>query len=131
MDIRIEPYAPQHVAAVRSFNARLGDPEAQVLLPLIAEPLAPILAAATGGRIERLNCHMSNEKLVGVVIASRGWKLATAKCRSRKERSTRHMRTSQCFCFVRHSVFNRGCSALGWEVDRTVCRECCRRCDGR
>src|SRR5438132_1746798 len=25
MDIRIEPYAPQHVAAVRSFNARLGE----------------------------------------------------------------------------------------------------------
>ena len=34
---------------VIEFNARLGDPETQVLLPLIDEPLLPILAAAPPG----------------------------------------------------------------------------------
>ncbi len=35
------------------FNARFGDPEVQVLLPLIATPLAPVLLAAALGRLDR------------------------------------------------------------------------------
>src|SRR4029077_8804926 len=34
---------------VIEFNVRMGDPETQVVLPLIDEPLVPILAAAAGG----------------------------------------------------------------------------------
>jgi len=33
------------------FNARLGDPETQVILPRIAVPLAPLLLAAANGRL--------------------------------------------------------------------------------
>ena len=38
---------------VIEFNVRFGDPEAQVVLPLIEEPLAPLLLAAAEGRLER------------------------------------------------------------------------------
>ena len=58
---------------VIEFNVRLGDPEAQVILPRIAEPLAPLLAAAARGALEQEHCAMSDERLVGVVLASRGY----------------------------------------------------------
>jgi phosphoribosylamine--glycine ligase len=58
---------------VIEFNVRLGDPEAQVILPLIDEPLAPLLAAAAAGDIHQATCRRSTETLVGVVLASRGY----------------------------------------------------------
>jgi phosphoribosylamine--glycine ligase len=58
---------------VIEFNVRLGDPEAQVILPLIDEPLAPLLAAAAQGRLVRPECQLKNRKLVGVVVASHGY----------------------------------------------------------
>jgi phosphoribosylamine--glycine ligase len=58
---------------VIEFNVRLGDPEAQVILPLIEEPLAPLLAAAAQGRLARAECRLGDRKLVGVVLASRGY----------------------------------------------------------
>jgi phosphoribosylamine--glycine ligase len=58
---------------VIEFNVRLGDPEAQVILPLIAEPLAPLLAAAASGHLDQHDCRLSSEKIVGVVLASRGY----------------------------------------------------------
>src|SRR6185503_1038425 len=36
---------------VIEFNVRLGDPEAQVILPLVDEPLVPLLMAAASGRL--------------------------------------------------------------------------------
>ena len=58
---------------VIEFNVRLGDPAAQVILPLIDEPLLPLLVAAASGRLRQSTCRLSPEKLVGVVIASRGY----------------------------------------------------------
>jgi phosphoribosylamine--glycine ligase len=58
---------------VIEFNVRLGDPEAQVILPLIAEPLAPLLSAAASGALHQQQCRLSTEKMVGVVLASRGY----------------------------------------------------------
>ena len=55
------------------FNVRFGDPEAQVILPLIDEPLLPLLMAAARGKLEQTSCRLSSQKLVGVVIASRGY----------------------------------------------------------
>jgi phosphoribosylamine--glycine ligase len=58
---------------VIEFNARMGDPETQVVLPDLAEDLLPHLWNAAGGRIEsgtfltRGDCH------VGVVLASGGY----------------------------------------------------------
>jgi len=58
---------------VIEFNARLGDPEAQVILPRISEPLAPLFAAAARGALDTTRCRMSDEAMVGIVVASRGY----------------------------------------------------------
>jgi phosphoribosylamine---glycine ligase len=58
---------------VIEFNVRLGDPEAQVILPRIAEPLTPLLAAAARGALDRTACVMTGDVMVGVVLASRGY----------------------------------------------------------
>jgi len=58
---------------VIEFNVRLGDPEAQVILPRIAEPLLPVLVAAAMGNLQQRNCRLSSEKIVGIVLASRGY----------------------------------------------------------
>jgi phosphoribosylamine--glycine ligase len=58
---------------VIEFNVRLGDPEAQVVLPLIDEPLFPLLAAAASGALTQTHCRLTSERLVGVVLASRGY----------------------------------------------------------
>jgi phosphoribosylamine--glycine ligase len=58
---------------VIEFNVRLGDPEAQVILPLIDEPLLPILVAAASGALRQSSCRLSTERLAGVVLASRGY----------------------------------------------------------
>ena len=41
---------------VIEFNVRLGDPEAQVILPRIAEPLTPLLVAAARGSLDTTTC---------------------------------------------------------------------------
>ena len=55
------------------FNVRLGDPEAQVILPLIDEPLAPLLAAAAAGALRQAEVRIADRCLTGVVMASRGY----------------------------------------------------------
>jgi phosphoribosylamine---glycine ligase len=58
---------------VIEFNCRFGDPEAQVVLPLLAEPLAPVLAAAASGRPLPNALRFSDEVAVGVVLAAGGY----------------------------------------------------------
>ena len=58
---------------VIEFNVRLGDPEAQVLLSRIDEPLLPLLVAGAAGQLRQTSCRLGPEKVVGVVIASRGY----------------------------------------------------------
>ena len=58
---------------VIEFNVRFGDPEAQVVLPMIDGDLAPRLAAAAGGALDASPIPFRPEKLVGVVVASRGY----------------------------------------------------------
>jgi phosphoribosylamine--glycine ligase len=58
---------------VIEFNVRFGDPEAQVVVPMIAGALAPCLAAAAEGRVPEMPLPFRFEKHVGVVIASEGY----------------------------------------------------------
>jgi len=58
---------------VIEFNVRLGDPEAQVILPLVEEPLLPILVAGASGQLAQSTIRLGAEKFVGVVVASRGY----------------------------------------------------------
>ncbi|MFI5254503.1 MAG: phosphoribosylamine--glycine ligase [Candidatus Limnocylindrales bacterium] len=64
------------------FNARFGDPETQVMVPLVAGPLAPLLLAAAEGRlaeaareqgIEGTSLPAQPGAAVGVVLAAPGY----------------------------------------------------------
>jgi phosphoribosylamine---glycine ligase len=57
---------------VIEFNARLGDPEAQVLLPL-GEPLLPLLQGVASGTLEARHPRPPIDRRVGVVVASGGY----------------------------------------------------------
>jgi phosphoribosylamine--glycine ligase len=58
---------------VIEFNVRFGDPEAQVVIPMIAGELAPRLAAAAAGRLDPTPVTFRPERHVGVVLASKGY----------------------------------------------------------
>jgi phosphoribosylamine--glycine ligase len=58
---------------VIEFNVRFGDPEAQVVLPMIAQPLTPILWAAATGVLRSSYVPISAEPHVGVVLAAPGY----------------------------------------------------------
>lgn len=58
---------------VIEFNVRFGDPEAQVILPMIAQPLTPVLWAAATGVLRSSTVAISPEPHVGVVIAAPGY----------------------------------------------------------
>ena len=58
---------------VIEYNVRFGDPEAQVVLPMIAQPLTPLLWAAATGVLRSSSIAVSSEPHVGVVLASAGY----------------------------------------------------------
>ena len=55
---------------VVEFNVRFGDPEAQVILPMLDEDLPGLLMAAATGALPSRAARMRDERLVGVVLAS-------------------------------------------------------------
>ena len=58
---------------VVEFNARFGDPETQVVLPLLKSDLAEILLACAEGRLDQQNIEWSDGAAVCVVMASGGY----------------------------------------------------------
>ena len=58
---------------VLEFNARFGDPETQVILPLLKTDLVDILMAVVQGSLDRQKIEWSPEACVGVVMASGGY----------------------------------------------------------
>lgn len=59
------------------FNVRLGDPEAQCLLPLLRSDLLPALVAACDGALDMFSLVWRPEASVAVVLASHGYPGAT------------------------------------------------------
>jgi phosphoribosylamine--glycine ligase len=58
---------------VLEFNARFGDPETQVVLPLLRTDLVDILMAVVEGSLERVKIEWSSQACVGVVVSSAGY----------------------------------------------------------
>jgi phosphoribosylamine--glycine ligase len=58
---------------VIEFNVRFGDPEAQVVLPLLPVDLAPLLLAASAGQLPTEPLPPPTGARVGVVLASGGY----------------------------------------------------------
>ena len=58
---------------VIEFNVRFGDPEAQVILPLLPVDLAPLLLAAASGTLPTTPLPRPSGARVGVVLASGGY----------------------------------------------------------
>jgi len=55
---------------VLEFNARFGDPEAQVTLPLLKSDLVDILLGVINGNLEQIDVEWSKDACVGIVMAS-------------------------------------------------------------
>ncbi len=67
--LMITPEGPK----VIEFNVRLGDPEAQVVLPMIEEPLTPLVWAAATGVLRSSTAAQRPAPRVGVVLAAPGY----------------------------------------------------------
>jgi len=55
------------------FNCRFGDPETQVVLPLLETDLIEIAAACANGSLANINIQWKNNAAVCVVLASKGY----------------------------------------------------------
>ncbi len=58
---------------VLEFNVRFGDPETQVLLPLIRNDFGNIADAILNGNLNNLQIEISDKSTLGVVVASEGY----------------------------------------------------------
>jgi phosphoribosylamine--glycine ligase len=58
---------------VLEFNARFGDPEAQVTLPLLETDLVDIMLAVIDNKLDQIEVECSEDACVGVVMASDGY----------------------------------------------------------
>lgn len=61
---------------VLEFNCRFGDPETQVILPLLITDPLEIMVACIEGRLNQVSIHWQKQFCVGVVMASGGYPTA-------------------------------------------------------
>lgn len=72
---------------VVEYNARLGDPETQVILPLLENSLLDVLIATSEGRLNQVEMRFADKVAATVVMASKGYpdnyetgKIITGQC---------------------------------------------------
>lgn len=58
---------------VIEFNARFGDPETQVVLPLLDSDLAQVMLACVSGELDKLDINWQDKAAVCIVMASGGY----------------------------------------------------------
>ncbi|MDI6600961.1 MAG: phosphoribosylamine--glycine ligase [Thermoanaerobacteraceae bacterium] len=58
---------------VLEYNVRFGDPETQVILPLLKTPLLNIISAIIDERLDEINVEWKNGHCITIVIASGGY----------------------------------------------------------
>ena len=64
---------------VVEFNARFGDPETQVVLPLLESDLVEIMLACIDGGLDKVKIDWSSDSTVCIVLASGGYPLSYKK----------------------------------------------------
>ena len=64
---------------VLEYNARFGDPEAQVVLPRMKNDIIEVMEACIEGRLEEVDLQFEDNAAVCVVLASQGYPLAYEK----------------------------------------------------
>ncbi len=67
--LMLTPQGPR----VLEYNCRLGDPETQVLLPLLASDLVEVLLACSDGALDRVQLRWRKASAVTIVMASEGY----------------------------------------------------------
>jgi len=58
---------------VLEYNVRFGDPECEVLMPLLQTPASEFFYAAATGKLNEIEVKLSKQKAVGVVMASKDY----------------------------------------------------------
>ncbi|TDO94673.1 phosphoribosylamine--glycine ligase [Halanaerobium saccharolyticum] len=66
-------------AKVLEYNVRFGDPEAQVVLPLLETDLVDVMEAVIEGNLDQLEIHWKQQKALCVVMASGGYPIEYEK----------------------------------------------------
>ena len=64
---------PEGEPYVLEFNARFGDPETQVVLPLMTTDLVDVLEAVAEHRLDQVHVEWSQQAAVCVVLTSKGY----------------------------------------------------------
>ena len=64
---------------VLEYNARFGDPEAQVVLPRMKNDIIEVMEACIDGTLDQINLEFEDNAAVCVVLASNGYPLAYEK----------------------------------------------------
>ncbi len=58
---------------VIEYNCRFGDPETQVVLPLLKTDLLTVMMATANGTLDQIDVQFSNESACCVIVASKGY----------------------------------------------------------
>ena len=64
---------------VLEYNARFGDPEAQVVLPRLENDIMDVMEACVEGKLDEIDLRFSDDAAVCVVLASDGYPVAYEK----------------------------------------------------
>ncbi|NLM20632.1 MAG: phosphoribosylamine--glycine ligase [Peptococcaceae bacterium] len=68
-----------HGPKLLEYNVRFGDPETQVVMPVLESDLVPILEACIQGRLEETECRWLKESAICVVMAAPGYPQSYSK----------------------------------------------------